>query len=688
MLELASPSSPSAARAAKRQPVPMQKSRSPPGQRSETGEALEADELSPELSTLINVSLKSGKAATGISSAIGSKTRNPQQPETNTRAKGDGGTMVSKLAKPKHGGSADAVDELSSPVLSIILDSSPNYLMTSSIAASSSPLARKSAVGTRAARNTRSVRTSRLYIESRASDAATPQAAEARKKRGSQTSPDEELDELSPEQSSVTTLPQPSTRRAIRPSRREATKPPSSVLASRPIERVPPQAARLSALSGQPSTTMPSNSNRRSPRLSNGQETSAGLDKVNEENEENEEAEEINALEAAKVIGRKRPRRSPVRAPSPELGSEHSQTGSASQPAAIIDADGNSTPARQSRRQRLQEQSVASQNQQRLAKSTKQPAKRKRRRAADDSGAEVEDDGSQGEEVQEGSSRAAKTSRRGPPVPIVVQRYSQFGRNSRRSRAGSAASDDENFNEVDEGDELAATDADIAFANRSGVNAVDVLAQICEDIVEQKLQTLQEKHRQARQQQLEAAEGDKSEAAAMCKEIIVSRRALESFQQELRARLLTQAVAVDALHALRKRVSAAHKEKLALRQEILRIRAERDQVALRMDALRAQHHERVHEAMKTATISATMHDIDLAVEQGRAAPELTATQQKAADLANLELIVRQVIEQVSGGSRSSHNGGTLQQITDFNDFLERTATVLEGRKMSARAVVV
>lgn len=35
----------------------------------------------------------------------------------------------------------------------------------------------------------------------------------------------------------------------------------------------------------------------------------------------------------------------------------------------------------------------------------------------------------------------------------------------------------------------------------------------------------------------------------------------------------------------------AQKEKLALREDILRIRAEREQVAIRMDAIRARHDE-------------------------------------------------------------------------------------------------
>lgn len=42
-------------------------------------------------------------------------------------------------------------------------------------------------------------------------------------------------------------------------------------------------------------------------------------------------------------------------------------------------------------------------------------------------------------------------------------------------------------------------------------------------------------------------------------------------------------------YTLRKRVRQAQKEKMALRDEILRLRAEREQVALRMDAVRIKH---------------------------------------------------------------------------------------------------
>jgi hypothetical protein len=71
-----------------------------------------------------------------------------------------------------------------------------------------------------------------------------------------------------------------------------------------------------------------------------------------------------------------------------------------------------------------------------------------------------------------------------------------------------------------------------------------------------------------------------------------------------------------------------------------------------------------------------MHDIDLAVEQGHAAGELSASERKRAELANLELVVSQVVDQAS--SRSA-TGGLLSQVKEFNAFLERAALALETR---------
>ena len=71
-----------------------------------------------------------------------------------------------------------------------------------------------------------------------------------------------------------------------------------------------------------------------------------------------------------------------------------------------------------------------------------------------------------------------------------------------------------------------------------------------------------------------------------------------------------------------------------------------------------------------------MHNVDLAVHQGRAAPELTPAEKKKADIANLELLIARVADQACSGS---DGGGVLKQIRDFNAFLERAAVMLEAR---------
>lgn len=71
-----------------------------------------------------------------------------------------------------------------------------------------------------------------------------------------------------------------------------------------------------------------------------------------------------------------------------------------------------------------------------------------------------------------------------------------------------------------------------------------------------------------------------------------------------------------------------------------------------------------------------MHDVDLAIERGRDAPELSRAEQKQAELANLDLIVSQISGEASSRSAA---GGMLQQVKDFNALLERAALALESR---------
>ncbi|KAJ3493787.1 hypothetical protein NLG97_g4509 [Lecanicillium saksenae] len=153
-------------------------------------------------------------------------------------------------------------------------------------------------------------------------------------------------------------------------------------------------------------------------------------------------------------------------------------------------------------------------------------------------------------------------------------------------------------------------------------------------------------------------------------------RVLEAFGEEVSAQLLQHSIYLNHWYSLRKRIRHVQKEKLELRQEILRLKAEKEQVALRMDGVRARSEKEGHDSKHRLSASNLMHDIDMAVDQGREAADLSSPARKEAELGNLELTISQVAENASSRGPT---GGLLHQLQDFNAMLERAATVLESR---------
>ncbi|XXH05553.1 hypothetical protein Hte_011984 [Hypoxylon texense] len=243
--------------------------------------------------------------------------------------------------------------------------------------------------------------------------------------------------------------------------------------------------------------------------------------------------------------------------------------------------------------------------------------------------------------------KASATRRRsdGEAIPITVQRY------TKRMHLNEDDTDADILN------------AEIPFANRGGVNVIDVLSQVCDEVIDSSLETLQ------------GAAVNANDAATK-REFRTKLRALEAFQEELRTRLLEHTIALDTMHALKKRVRSVQKQKLTLRAEIMRIRAEKEQVALKMDAVRMRHETANRETLHQLGLSSTMDDIELAMENGRSAPDLNPKEQKKAELANLELLIARVASQAS---TDGDGGGSLKQIKNFNAFLERAAAALERR---------
>ncbi|ELR03501.1 hypothetical protein GMDG_01252 [Pseudogymnoascus destructans 20631-21] len=144
----------------------------------------------------------------------------------------------------------------------------------------------------------------------------------------------------------------------------------------------------------------------------------------------------------------------------------------------------------------------------------------------------------------------------------------------------------------------------IPFASRSGVNAVDVLAQACDEFSGSAVDALGR-----------GLEGAGSSAER--REYRTKLLAVEAFAAESRWKLMELTISLDAEYAMRKRVRAVVKEKGELRAKLMQLRAEREQIALKMDAARIRHEEEGKDNETLTSLSTTLHDVALAASLGR-----------------------------------------------------------------------
>lgn len=185
------------------------------------------------------------------------------------------------------------------------------------------------------------------------------------------------------------------------------------------------------------------------------------------------QAREIDDREAAHRLGPKRSRRN-IPAPSPELLSEEAEE---AEEEPVVKRPRKEAPSKKKKSPAKQRQPKAPR-----AKRSKKPEPSKRKSKSDASGA-------------------------GAPVGVTVQRFTRI-----RPRGDGSDDEDDILNTV------------IPHSNREGVNAIDVLAQMCEEVIGKTVTVFKE----------EFAEAD----AATKRELKVKISSLGAFREELRTRLL------------------------------------------------------------------------------------------------------------------------------------------------------
>uniref|UniRef100_A0A093VJC9 Inner kinetochore subunit AME1 domain-containing protein n=1 Tax=Talaromyces marneffei PM1 TaxID=1077442 RepID=A0A093VJC9_TALMA len=223
------------------------------------------------------------------------------------------------------------------------------------------------------------------------------------------------------------------------------------------------------------------------------------------------------------------------------------------------------------------------------------------------------------------------------------------------------ATSDPSDNEQDSTDELEAVGK--KFPSRNGVNAADVLSQICKEILEKHLATLDN--------------NIANDAANQAKrsEYARQRKSIEAYGAQLEGRLFELSELLDSNFALGVQLKKAKREAAEMRNRLLEVRRQRQEITLRMDAVRRKHGEEENAKMSRNVINNTLHNLDLTLDRNRNRAA-DGVESEGNGVTGLEFLLRSVSENVSSSAEGSY-GGLLRQVKAFNAQLEMTARKLE-----------
>ncbi|XRM37999.1 hypothetical protein ABZX51_001439 [Aspergillus tubingensis] len=249
---------------------------------------------------------------------------------------------------------------------------------------------------------------------------------------------------------------------------------------------------------------------------------------------------------------------------------------------------------------------------------------------------------------------------RGETVPVTVHRFVNA------AVLGDGPEPEGSSDEEEESAEGRAAKEKTKLVSRGGVNAADVLSQICRETLEKTLATLKNGI---------ANEGNAARRAEWTRK----KKAVEAYGTELEGRLFELSEMLDSNFVLGRQIKKSKREMMDLRSRLYRVRKEREEVALQMDAVRRKHSEEENAKMARSTINNSLHSLDLALERSRNRPvdESTSQNPEPSSTAGLEFLVRNVAENVSSIAPGAQ-GGLLHQIKSFNAQLEATARRLES----------
>lgn len=213
--------------------------------------------------------------------------------------------------------------------------------------------------------------------------------------------------------------------------------------------------------------------------------------------------------------------------------------------------------------------------------------------------------------------------------------------------------------------------------NTGGVNSIDVLSQMLNEVLQSALESLEQGAARADEA---AQRRQTAEKVAERREYRTKLRAVEAWGEAAGGALMEMGLGLDAAVAMSKRVKEVERERIELRERLGEIRRERERVGVRGDGVRSRHEREGAKRMADRELQSAVEGVNVAVgvcreQDGNGRDEEEAKGGIITRLRETASLVssKRDVDGVTNGE------GLLERLKRMNSLLERAAGALEGR---------